>query len=733
MTAGWRRWLLAGAVLLAGAGTIVLLDRLFPLPMARFFDRSAVVVGEDGGWLRAFPAGDGRWRLLTKPADLPPLFVELLVAAEDRRFSYHPGVDPLALGRAAFQWLRHGEVRSGGSTLTMQVAKLLEPRPRTLAAKAVELLRAVQLTVHHGRDEILAMWLTLAPFGGDLEGVRAAALAWFGKEPRTLAPAEMALLVTLPRSPEQLRPDRHPAAARRARDRLVARLARQGDLDPASAAAAVAAPVPRRRQAFPMLAPHLAERVHAQHIRAGDGAPPGDRLRTTLDAGLQAGLERLLGAGAATLPAPVELAALVMEHESGTVRAWAGSSAYLDRRRQGMVDHVRAIRSPGSTLKPFVYGLAFDRFLAHPQSIAVDEPRRFSDYAPENFDWGFSGDVTLREALQLSLNLPAVTVLERLGPVGFVQALRDTGVGLQLDQERPAGLPVVLGGVGMSLLDLVAGYGAIAGDGRVRPPRVLPDGMTVPGAALLTPEAAGALRAILAGAPRPAGARPRRSFGFKTGTSYRFKDGWAVGFDGRYTVGVWIGRSDAASCGRNCSGFAGAAPLLARVFDLLPETPLLPEPAASPFKDAAPPLLARLDQPMATGTDGAPLEVEFPADRSLLDVASDVAIPLKARGGRLPLRWFVDGVPLDDTRSRRRGSWWQGHGSGWSEITVVDADGRSARAVVRIQAPSVGGGVALGGDLAGGAQHGVPERVPGQEGLDGIGGHGGQDQERVAR
>ncbi|HWL69737.1 MAG TPA: penicillin-binding transpeptidase domain-containing protein, partial [Geminicoccus sp.] len=459
----------------------------------------------------------------------------------------------------------------------------------------------------------------------------------------------------------------------------------------------------------------------------------GDRLRTTLDAGLQAGLERLLRAGAATLPAPIELAALVVEHESGAVRAWAGSSAYLDHRRQGMVDHVRAIRSPGSTLKPFVYGLAFDRFLAHPQSIAVDEPRRFSDYAPENFDRGFAGEVTLREALQLSLNLPAVTVLERLGPVGFVQALRDAGIGLELGRELPAGLPVVLGGVGMNLLDLVAGYSAIAGDGRVRPPHVLPGGRPVTGAALLTTAAAGALRGILAGAPRPAGARPGRPFGFKTGTSYRFKDGWAVGFDGRYTVGVWIGRSDAASCGQSCSGFAGAAPLLARVFDLLPETLLLPEPTASPFKGAAPPLLARLDQPMAAGTGIVPLEVEFPTDRTLLDVASNVAIPLKARGGRLPLRWFVDGVPLDSDRSRRRGSWWRGHARGWSEITVVDADGRSARALVRIQAPSVGGVVALGGDLAGGAEHGVPERVPGQEGLDGIVGHRGQDQERVAR
>jgi penicillin-binding protein 1C len=703
----------------------VALDRLFPLPLDRYLDRSPLVVARDGSWLRAFPAQDGRWRLATRPDQLPALFLDLLVAAEDGRFFVHPGVDPVALGRASLQLLMRGQVVSGGSTLAMQVAKLLDPRPRTLAAKALEILRALQLTWHHGRAEVLAMWLTLAPFGGDLEGVRAAALAWFGKEPGSLAPAEMALLVTLPRAPEQLRPDRHPRAARSARDSLIRRLLVQGALDADTAAAAVAMPVPTVRRPLPMRAPHLAERLRA------DVPGHGGNIATTLDPDLQAGLERVMQAAVAGLPAPVSAAAVLVEHASGTVRAWAGSPDYLDRRRHGMVDHARAVRSPGSTLKPFVYGLAFDRFLAHPASIVRDEPRQFADYAPDNFDDGFSGEVTVAQALQRSLNLPAVTVLQRLGPVGFVQALGDAGLDLRLGEGRQPGLPVVLGGVGVTLLDLVAGYGAIAGDGRVRALRLLQDTPEDPGRQLLSPAAAAALRTILAGVPTPMGARPARVLAYKTGTSFRYKDGWAIGFDGRYVAGVWVGRSDAGSCGRACTGYGGAAPILARIFDLVAPTPLRPAPAASPFAGGAPPVLARLDGGLGP-LDGGPA-VEFPADAALLDVAPGTAVPLRARGGQLPYRWYVDGRPLPEAPARRRQAAWRDPAPGWAEITVVDAQGRTGRTRVRVMAPGSGQAVLAGVQLPGGAEHGIPERVPGQKAFQGIVLGDRQDQEGEAR
>ncbi|HEX2528954.1 MAG TPA: penicillin-binding protein 1C [Geminicoccus sp.] len=728
----WPGLILAGllAVLIAGAAVGLLLDRLFPLPLARFHDRSPLVVAEDGAWLRAFPSGDGSWRLMTRADQVPPLFLDMLVAAEDRRFFLHPGIDPLALVRAGLQWLARGRVVSGGSTLTMQVAKLLDPQPRTLSAKLVEIFRALQLGLRHDRDDVLAMWLTLAPFGGNLEGVRVASLAWFGREPAELAPAEMALLVALPRAPEQLRPDRHPERARIARDRLIRRLAARGAIDADTAAAATAMPVPTKRRRLPMLAPHLAEQLLARRPAAA-----ADPLVTTLDRPLQEGVERLLRARAATLAAPVNVAVVVIEHATGKVRAWAGSAAYADHARHGMVDHARAIRSPGSTLKPFVYGLAFDRFQAHPRSIVRDEPRRFADYAPDNFDDGFSGETTVTAALQRSLNLPAVTVLDRLGPVGFVQGLADAGLDLQLDPRRPAGLPVILGGVGTSLVQLVAAYGAIAGDGQVRQPRMMP-GQTVPSdRPLLTPAAAAALRSILAQVPRPIGARPDRVLAYKTGTSFRFKDGWAIGFDGRHAAGVWVGRSDAAPCARACSGLGGAAPILAAIFDLVEPAPLPPAPADSPFLGDPPAALARLDQLAGQPDAGPPLRLEFPADASVLEAGRADAVPLRAAGGRLPYRWYVEGAPLAAGATRRRETVWRSPGPGWNEIMVVDADGRAARARVRLLAGNGSGEPAgmIPAMLPGLPEHGVPEGIARQEAFDGVILGGGQDEEGEPR
>ena len=674
-TTWWARC--GGAALLVAlllAGTFLVLDRTFPLPMERLRASSPVVVASDGQWLRGFPAADGRMRVRTGVDEVPPLFVQMLVGAEDRRFFWHPGVDPLALLRAAAQVARHGRVVSGGSTLTMQVAKLLEPRPRTVRAKLVEIFRALQLSLHHDKPAVLGMWLTLAPFGGDLEGVRAASLAWFGKEPALLRADEIALLVTLPRSPEQLRPDRFRKAARLARDGLLRRLARSDAIDRATATLALARPVPAERQSFPVRSPHLAERLVDRSA---------ERTVTTLDAALQDGVERQLKAAVATMPAPVEVAAVIVEHASGTVRAWAGSSGWLDPTRQGMVDHVRAVRSPGSTLKPFVYGLAFDRLLVHPKTIMRDEPRHFGDYAPDNFDGGFDGDVTVAESLQRSLNLPAVNVLDRLGPVQMSQALRDAGMRLSIDDSAPPGLPIVLGGVGSTLEDLVTGFGAIAGDGRVRRLRARAADPVDPGRPLLTPAAAAALRTILSSVPKPPGARPGRVFAYKTGTSYRFKDGWAIGLDGRYVVGVWVGRSDTQGCDP-CNGRGGAAPIMARLFDLLPETPLLPGPEGNPFLAAPPAMLARFDAGPARGS-GVPLRLDFPVAGTILDPDQGAPVPLRASGGRLPYRWFVDGAPLEASASRRRETLWRAHAPGWSEIIVVDGDGAAARARIRLQ------------------------------------------------
>ncbi|MGQ9366760.1 penicillin-binding protein 1C [Azospirillum sp. ST 5-10] len=702
-----RRRIGALLLMLAVAALLAALDRALPPDLTRYRDRAAEVVDRDGIVLRAFTAADDTWRFAARADEVAPLYRAMLLAYEDKRFSRHWGVDPLAVLRAAAQAAWHGEVVSGASTITMQVARLLEPRPRTLGAKLVEMARAVQLERRFSKDEILAIYLTLAPFGGNLEGVRAAALAWFGKEPRHLTPAEAALLVALPQSPTRLRPDHDPAAARAARAKVLDRAVAAGVLAAAEAAEAAAAPLPTGRRAFPFLAPHLAERLRT-------GAPAAERIATTLDAGLQETAEGLLRRLAEGLDPKAGVAALVVDNASREVLAYVGSGDYFDRRRDGMVDMVRAVRSPGSTLKPLIYGLAFDRLIVHPMTVIADVPRRFGAYAPENFGGGHSGEVTVAEALQLSLNVPAVAVLDRLGPLSFDAALRRVGVTLHFDRRigRPT-LPIALGGVGLSLEELVTLYGAFSHGGRVAPLVTAPVAATPrPGAAegeaLMGAPAVWYVARALRGAPRPPGyadpqgAGDARGIAFKTGTSYGFRDAWAVGFTDRHTIGVWVGRPDGAPCLR-CVGIEAAAPLLFRLFDLLPAPDDAPVTAGGPpdgviaggtadlppglrrFADA--PTVARHGVAQAAGR----LRIAFPVDGSVVSLGASggagrlATLPLRAEGGRRPLRWLINDRPLGEG-DWRRGASWQPDGTGFVDVKVLDADGNVSSATVFVAA-----------------------------------------------
>ncbi len=403
--------------------------------------------------------------------------------------------------------------------------------------------------------------------GRNIEGVRAGSLAWFGKEPDHLSDAEAALLVALPRDPTRLRPDRIGTMAEAARARVLRRAAADGVLPDAALASALAAPMPASRHPMPMLAPHLGEQLARR-------APAGARIATTLDGTLQEGAERVLAQALHELPRPMNLAALVADWHSGAVLARVGSADYHDARRAGAIDMTRAVRSPGSTLKPFIYGMAFDGLLAHPGSLVRDAATRFDDYAPHNFDGTFTGDVTVRQALQASLNLPAVLTLRRLGPVVFTERFKAAGLDLELGSSDAApGLPIALGGVGTTLETLVTAYAALANGGAVTP--LTETGAAAPPVpdALFAPGAADAVVDILAGMPPPKGVGGAGRIAFKTGTSFRFRDGWAVGFDGARVIGVWMGRADGGTCA--CVG-ASAATILFRLFDLLPPAPLPP-------------------------------------------------------------------------------------------------------------------------------------------------------------
>ena len=442
---------LAFALIVIAAAFAAWVVSLGPLPLEQARKVSTTIVDRNGKLLRAYAMADGRWRL---PVDaktaVDPGYLKLLLAYEDRRFWSHGGVDPLALGRAALQLGTRGHIVSGGSTITMQLARLMEPRrERSVYAKLRQMVRAVQIERQLSKDEILDLYLALAPFGGNLEGIRAASIAYFGKEPKRLSLAEAALLVALPQSPERRRLDRYPEAAHAARDRVLARMVEDGVVSKEDAAQAKAVAVPRLRKPMPILAPHSSDAAMAT-------VKDTPLIKLTLDSALQKTLEALARDRAVAQGPNISVAIIAVDNESGDVLARVGSSDYFDERRAGQVDMTRAVRSPGSTLKPFIYGLAFEDGFVHPESLIDDRPIRFGSYAPENFDMTFQGTVPVRKALQLSLNVPAIALLDRVGSSRLSSRLKQAGGNLVLPKDEAPGLAMGLGGVGVTL----AGSGA---------------------------------------------------------------------------------------------------------------------------------------------------------------------------------------------------------------------------------------------------------------------------------
>ncbi|MCW2102156.1 UNVERIFIED_ORG: penicillin-binding protein 1C [Pseudomonas psychrophila] len=549
--------------LLLAVAVLWLADRLWPLPLPKD-DLARVVLAEDGTPLWRFADANGVWRYPVQTDEVSPYYLEALLTYEDRWFYQHPGVNPLALGRAAWQNLSGGRVLSGGSTLSMQVARLLDPHERTLPGKLRQLWRTAQLEWHLSKAEILNLYLNRAPFGGTLQGVAAASWAYLGKSPQQLTRSEAALLAVLPQAPSRLRPDRHPERAQVARDKVLRRLAEYQIWPKGAVDEALEEPLLLAPRLEPSLAPLLARRLNRPH------SPP--LIRTTLDANLQRRLEDLLLGWRARLPEHTSAAILVVETESMAVRAYLGSVDINDARRFGHVDMISALRSPGSTLKPFLYGMAMDAGLIHSESLLQDVPRRYGDYRPGNFAMGFSGPVSASSALALSLNLPAVQLLEAYGPKRFAADLRNGGVPLSLPALAEPNLALILGGAGSRLEDLVSGYSALARGGKSANLRLQPQDELVE-RRMLSPGSAWIIRRILSGQARPdrdptAELVQRPSLAWKTGTSYGFRDALAIGVGPRYLIGVWIGRPDGTPVPGQF-GLASAAPLMLQVHDVL--------------------------------------------------------------------------------------------------------------------------------------------------------------------
>ncbi|WP_136442031.1 penicillin-binding protein 1C [Pacificoceanicola onchidii] len=626
----------------------------------------------NGDLLRAYTIEDGLWRMAVSADQVDPLFYDMLIAYEDKRFRQHIGVDPKATLRAAWQAIRHGEIVSGASTLTMQVARLLEDGTTgQWAGKLRQMRLALALERRLSKDQILDLYLSLAPYGGNVEGLRAASLVWLGKEPRRLTPAEAALLVALPQAPESRRPDRHPKAARIARDRVLMRMAKAGVISVEAARAGQTDPAPLGRHPMPQIAPHMADRAVGS---------TGGRHDLTLDRALQLALEDLTRTYMRGRDRRLSMAVVLADIEGGDILASIGSPRYTATEGQGFVDMTQALRSPGSTLKPLVYGLAFDRGLVHPETLILDTPVQFGTYAPQNFDGVFRGEVAVRQALQLSLNIPVVRLTEALGPAQLMSALRQAGVNPGLQGGAP-GLALSLGGVGVNLEDMVQLYGAMARGGQAKPLRWRKDRDAEPLGRIMNRASAWQVGHVLAGLMPPPQSGPRGRVAYKTGTSYGHRDAWALGWNGRYVAGVWIGRPDGTPVP---GAFGGdlAAPML---FEVLGRASLRPAPLPAPPPETLMVSRAALPAPLqrfGESQSQPSLQVTFPPDGARLAAQGD--IPIKLRGGTPPYTLLANGAVVS-TELRGNAFSASGLGAGFTTLSIIDAKGQSGRVSVELR------------------------------------------------
>ena len=598
-----RKLLWLGSFLLLLAALLGL-DWWFPLPPAPQY--SPLVLAQDGSVLHAYLNPTQKWRMKTELAEITPVLQAAIIAKEDRYFRYHLGVNPVAVVQAAGRNLLGGGRTTGASTITMQVARLLEPKTRTWPHKLLEMARAVQLEAHYSKAEILQLYLNLVPYGSNIEGVKSAALLYFQQPPDYLSLAQTVTLAIIPNRPAGLVLGRDNPAIVRERNRWLRYFGRQ-HLFPAQVIAdALAEPLEARRHPAPTLAPHLARRLVQAY--------PGQALiHSSLQPAAQVRAEELARnyvRRLATLGI-TQAAVLVVRNRTRAVEAYVGSVDFGDAGAQGQVDGVQAVRSPGSTLKPLLYGLAFDQGRATPKTVLPDVPANFQGFRPENFDKRCQGEVTVERALTYSLNIPAVRVLSEVGVDNFTATLRQAGF-QQVARDAPRlGLSTILGGCGATLEELTGLYAALADEGRWRgltfnltpgPPSlnarhppgegsltIAPYAAVAPlsrrmsrikrewaggGARLLSPAAAFLITDILAQRTRPdlpldaTAGRHLPRIAWKTGTSYGRRDAWSIGYNQNYTIGVWLGNFD----GRGSPALTGAdvaSPLLFELFNAL--------------------------------------------------------------------------------------------------------------------------------------------------------------------
>lgn len=645
-----------------------------PVPKAELSETSPVLKDRHGALLNVRTVTSGTWRMAADLDDVDPAFITALLYIEDKRFETHAGVDGPAILRALLSLKEEGRVVSGASTLTMQLVRQYRPRPRTLRSKIIESFEALRFELHFTKDEILEQYLTRISYGGNIEGIEAASRIYFGKSPQYLSPDEIALLIALPQAPEARRPDRHAQAAKLGRNRILKRMASGALIDKKALHRAKTASIPLEKHALPNQAWLTAQKLSHE----------GQIVRSWINPSHQSALELRLKRYVADQPQAVNASAIIVHTPTRQVRAHAA----IGRRDHdgGWIDMTDAIRSPGSTLKPFVYGLGMDDGIIGAETLLKDAPSRFGSYRPENFDRRYYGDVTVAQALQHSLNVPAVGVLDKVGGRRLNESLKAAGAlttqsGPDVDDTK-AGLALALGGTGLRATDLAMLYTAIANNGVAAPLSwTQTDAPAASSFELLQPDTAKSIQSIMASTPRPKGIMPSYlghqipDVAYKTGTSYGFRDSWAAGITGDYVIVVWVGRPDGGPR-PGITGRAAAAPLLFKIADELPQT-------VKPYvANDGSGLTDRLEPADAT----APV-ILFPMQDteiviSVFDSASEaIDILVQVEGG--DPRVYVDTVPIEKTRNGYR---FVAPSPGFYKMKVVDNAGHQTQTHFRVLA-----------------------------------------------
>jgi penicillin-binding protein 1C len=583
-----KHWLVSviiSSVVISSA--LLILDKLTPLDLSKLTDSVTVVSDSSGRPLRAFANPQGIWRYRVTAKNVSPYYLQALFNYEDRHFYQHPGVNPFAMVRAVGQAVYYGKAISGGSTITMQVARLLHPNKRTVSGKVYQMLRAFQLEWHFSKHEILDMYLNIAPFGGPIEGVQTASYVYFDKPAIELNRNEAALLAVLPQSPSRYRPDRYPQRAKQARNKLLRRLATFNVWSTQAVATLQQDPIYADYFPHPNTAPLLSRRLmQAQKKKltiTSKQVLANRDIHTFIDGDIQEQLEHQLRQYTNNLPAKASAAIMVMHAKTGEVKAYLGSADFNNNARAGHVDMIKAIRSPGSTLKPFVYGDAIEQGIIHEQSLLHDSPVIKGNYRPTNFSGGYSGPVSTSQALLRSLNLPVLQILNYGSADALSARLNNAGLSLYWPKHATPNKALVLGGVGTKLEDLVSAYSALINNGQAVTPRYQ---INSPQQShfLLEPASAWIIQNILRQQKQPGRISEQLSphsnsnVGWKTGTSYGHRDAWVIGFSGPYIIGVWVGRADAIALANN-TGSTNALPLFKQVASHFSQRFIPPKPS----------------------------------------------------------------------------------------------------------------------------------------------------------